>query len=275
MIWISNDIDEKNRSNNFDYNLGETSSDFFNINKPTFSLTESTDLTKETKKKDLNPYFLNKKRKLDGDYQEINSGNIINSKEVSEGKKSDIDTKIVNQPKIGGKEGDKDLSPEKEIKKPKPKYRTTEHIITNIKRDFNNSYLNKYLNEKLKGEIPLLRFKKLPKCFIKNIKKPENKKLFEQTLISIFISEDFYGKEKPGNYYHNFNVIETLKKKNHEVYNYLITKNYSETYKDYLYSDNYKNNIIKIREKHKDDIQYCEKFIKLSKNYPEYFFSSK
>ena len=51
MIWISNDTNEKNTSNNFDYNLGETSSDFFNIDKPTFSLTESTDLTKETKKK--------------------------------------------------------------------------------------------------------------------------------------------------------------------------------------------------------------------------------
>lgn len=166
-------------------------------------------------------------------------------------------------------------------KKPKAKnkkakkYDTTEQIIQNIKTNFCNTYIIGELNAKLKEENLPLTFRKLPRAFVKDFKKDNNKNLMEEQLISLFNSEIYYDEEKPKSYEHNLKIIETLKEKNHEIYNILTTIKYREYYQKYLLSDTYKKNIDAIKNRHKNEIKYHDKFIKLSKGYVEHFTSKK
>ena len=155
------------------------------------------------------------------------------------------------------------------------KYDTTEQIIQNIKTNFCNTYIIGELNTKLKEENLPLTFRKLPRAFVKDFKKDNNKNLMEEQLISLFNSEKYYDEEKPKSYEHNSKIIETLKEKNHEIYNILTTIKYREYYQKYLLSDTYKKNIDAIKNRHKNDIKYHDKFIKLSKCYVEHFTSEK
>ena len=66
-----------------------------------------------------------------------------------------------------------------------------------------------------------------------------------------------------------------MKEKNHEIYNILTTIKYREYYQKYLLSDTYKKNIDAIKNRHKNEIKYHDKFIKLSKHYVEHFTSKK
>ena len=151
------------------------------------------------------------------------------------------------------------------------KYRTNEQIYQIIKSNFINSYMIGDFNKKLKDENLPLKFRKLPKSFVKNVRKADNQKLMDKKLLSIFTSEDIYGKEKPKSYLHNLEVIESLKEKNHEIYKILTTVKFREHYPKYLLSETYEKNIDKIKNRHKVDIKYHNKFIKLSKNFVEYF----
>ena len=76
------------------------------------------------------------------------------------------------------------------------KYRTNEQIYQIIKSNFINSYMIGDFNKKLKDENLPLKFRKLPKSFVKNVRKADNQKLMDKKLLSIFTSEDIYGKEK-------------------------------------------------------------------------------
>lgn len=166
-------------------------------------------------------------------------------------------------------------------KKPKAKnknakkYSTTEQIFQNIKTNFCNTYIIGEFNAKLKEEKSPLKFRKLPKAFVKDVEKTKNKQLMEKLLISLFDCEDYYGEKKPKSYWHNLKIIETLKEKNHEIYNILTTIKYREYYQKYLLSDTYKKNIDAIKNRHKNEIKYHDKFIKLSKHYVEHFTSKK
>ena len=151
------------------------------------------------------------------------------------------------------------------------KYRTNEQIYQIIKSNFINSYMIGDFNKKLKDENLPLKFRKLPKSFVKNVRKADNQKLMDKKLLSIFTSEDIYGKEKPKSYLNNLEVIESLKEKNHEIYKILTTVKFREHYPKYLLSETYEKNIDKIKNRHKVDIKYHNKFIKLSKNFVEYF----
>ena len=151
------------------------------------------------------------------------------------------------------------------------KYRTNEQIYQIIKSNFINSYMIGDFNKKLKDENLPLKFRKLPKSFVKNVRKADNQKLMDKKLLSIFTSEDIYGKEKPKSYLHNLEVIESLKEKNHEIYKILTTVKFREHYPKYLLSETYEKNIDKIKNRHKVDIKYHNKFTKLSKNFVEYF----
>ena len=155
------------------------------------------------------------------------------------------------------------------------KYDTTEQIIQNIKTNFCNTYIIGEFNAKLKEEKSPLKFRKLPKAFVKDVEKTKNKQLMEKLLISLFDCEDYYGNKKPKSYWHNLKIIETLKEKNHEIYNILTTIKYREYYQKYLLSDTYKKNIDAIKNRHKNEIKYHDKFIKLSKHYVEHFTSKK
>ena len=162
-------------------------------------------------------------------------------------------------------------------KKPKAKnkkakkYSTTEQIFQNLKTNFCNTYIIGEFNAKLKEEKSPLKFRKLPKAFVKDVEKTDNEQLMEEQLISLFNSEKYYDEEKPKSYWHNLKIIETLKEKNHEIYNILTTIKYREYYQKYLLSDTYKKNIDAIKNRHKNEIKYHDKFIKLSKGYVEHF----
>ena len=97
----------------------------------------------------------------------------------------------------------------------------------------------------------------------------------EKQLISLFNCEDYYGEKKPKSYWHNLKIIGILKEKNHEIYNNLATIKYCEYYQKYLLSDTYKKNIDAIKNRHRNEIKYHDKFIKLSKCYVEHFTSKK
>ena len=166
-------------------------------------------------------------------------------------------------------------------KKPKAKnknakkYSTTEQIFQNLKTNFCNTYIIGEFNAKLKEEKSPLKFRKLPKAFVKDVEKTDNEQLMEEQLISLFNSEKYYDEEKPKSYWHNLKIIETLKEKNHEIYNILTTIKYREYYQKYLLSDTYKKNIDAIKNRHKNEIKYHDKFTKLSKEYIEHFAPKK
>ena len=155
------------------------------------------------------------------------------------------------------------------------KYGTTEQIIQNIKTNFCNAYIICEFNAKLKEEKFPLAFRKLPRSFVKDFKKSNNEPLMENLLITLFTCEDYYGKIRTKSYWHNLKIIETLKEKNHEIYKILTTIKYCEYYQKYLLSGTYKKNIDMIKNRHKNEIKYHDKFIKLSKGYVEYFTPKK
>ena len=207
------------------------------------------------------------------------SNNPLNSD--SKSKAGQIDKDNYDEPtkeKSGNTERSNDNgdSRNKEAKnKSTGKYRTNEQIYQIIKSNFINSYMIGDFNKKLKDENLPLKFRKLPKSFVKNVRKADNQKLMDKKLLSIFTSEDIYGKEKPKSYLHNLEVIESLKEKNHEIYKILSTVKFREHYPKYLLSETYEKNIDKIKNRHKIDIKYHNKFIKLSKDFVEYFTSKK
>ena len=151
------------------------------------------------------------------------------------------------------------------------RYQSREQILQNIKVNYINKYLIKYLNNILKEEKSILLFEKFPQVFVKNVNKKDNNIILNLTLYDIFVNIDLYKGKKSNQYCYNLKVINYLKNKESKVNKILNTKKYCESYKEYLTSNEYKININKIIRRHKDEEKYIKKFIGLSKRFLDYF----
>ena len=96
------------------------------------------------------------------------------------------------------------------------------------------------------------------------------------SLIELFVNQGLYNeKDKSSkNYKHNSELIKMLDNDS-TVLKFLYENTYSEAYEEYLNSDDYRNHIEEIKERHKDETEYHEKFIALSKGFLDYFEKDK
>ena len=158
----------------------------------------------------------------------------------------------------------------KRSKKRQKRYTYKDLIQQKIKRNFFNGYLVIKLNKILKTIKSSLLFKKFPKRFTNNVSKNDNKRILLMTLGEIIKDKNLY-KNDLKIYEHNLKVINELKEEKSKINEILDTKNYYETYEDYLNSDEYKINIEKIKQKYKGKNEYIKKYICLSKHFLELF----
>lgn len=158
----------------------------------------------------------------------------------------------------------------KRSKKRQKRYTYKDLIQQKIKRNFFNGYLVIKLNKVLKTIKSGLLFKKFPKRFTNNVSKNDNKRILLMTLGEIIKDKNLY-KNDLKIYEHNLKVINELKEEKSKINEILDTKNYYETYEDYLNSDEYKINIEKIKQKYKGKNEYIKKYICLSKHFLELF----
>lgn len=158
----------------------------------------------------------------------------------------------------------------KRSKKRQKRYTYKDLIQQKIKRNFFNGYLVIKLNKILKTIKSGLLFKKFPKRFTNNVSKNDNKRILLMTLGEIIKDKNLY-KNDLKIYEHNLKVINELKEEKSKINEILDTKNYYETYEDYLNSDEYKINIEKIKQKYKGKNEYIKKYICLSKHFLELF----
>ena len=158
----------------------------------------------------------------------------------------------------------------KRSKKRQNRYTYKDLIQQKIKRNFFNGYLVIKLNKVLKTIKSGLLFKKFPKRFTNNVSKNDNKRILLMTLGEIIKDKNLY-KNDLKIYEHNLKVINELKEEKSKINEILETKNYYETYEDYLNSDEYKINIEKIKQKYKGKNEYIKKYICLSKHFLELF----
>ena len=158
----------------------------------------------------------------------------------------------------------------KRSKKRQNRYTYKDLIQQKIKRNFFNGYLVIKLNKVLKTIKSGLLFKKFPKRFTNNVSKNDNKRILLMKLGEIIKDKNLY-KNDLKIYEHNLKVINELKEEKSKINEILDTKNYYETYEDYLNSDEYKINIEKIKQKYKGKNEYIKKYICLSKHFLELF----
>jgi len=165
---------------------------------------------------------------------------------------------------------DSNFIKKKRSKKRQNRYTYKDLIQQKIKRNFFNGYLVIKLNKILKTIKSSLLFKKFPKRFTNNVSKNDNKRILLMTLGEIIKDKNLY-KNDLKIYEHNLKVINELKEEKSKINEILDTKNYYETYEDYLNSDEYKINIEKIKQKYKGKNEYIKKYICLSKHFLELF----
>lgn len=165
---------------------------------------------------------------------------------------------------------DSNFIKKKRSKKRQNRYTYKDLIQQKIKRNFFNGYLVIKLNKVLKTIKSGLLFKKFPKRFTNNVSKNDNKRILLMTLGEIIKDKNLY-KNDLKIYEHNLKVINELKEEKSKINEILDTKNYYETYEDYLNSDEYKINIEKIKQKYKGKNEYIKKYICLSKHFLELF----
>lgn len=165
---------------------------------------------------------------------------------------------------------DSNFIKKKRSKKRQNRYTYKDLIQQKIKRNFFNGYLVIKLNKILKTIKAGLLFKKFPKRFTNNVSKNDNKRILLMKLGEIIKDKNLY-KNDLKIYEHNLKVINELKEEKSKINEILDTKNYYETYEDYLNSDEYKINIEKIKQKYKGKNEYIKKYICLSKHFLELF----
>ena len=169
---------------------------------------------------------------------------------------------------------DFDLKKTTRSKNRQKRYQSREEILQNIKVNFIQQYLLKYLNDLIKSERLdecVLLFQKFPQSFFKKFKKEDNKNILNFSLYQIFVDKNIYKEEDSEQFNRNKKVVDFLKEKNSKVYKILHLKTYREAYQEYLASDIYRIHINKIRKKHGDEEKYIKRFIGLSKKFLEYY----
>lgn len=154
------------------------------------------------------------------------------------------------------------------------RYESVELILQNIKSNFFNTFLITKLNNILKKENPNLRLKKFPKSFVKNVRKFDNEKMLNMKLKEIFVNNELHKDKSEKNNKYNLEVIYKLDNDS-TVLKMLNEKTYKEAYEEYLKSNDYLIHIDEIKKRHKDEIEYHEKFVALANRFLDYFSKDK
>ena len=120
-----------------------------------------------------------------------------------------------------------------------------DNIYRKIKRSFLNKTLINKLNAELKNMGSWKYFCKFPQNFASNITKDKNKVILDMTLLEIF--------------------------KKYELIKKILNKTFSQLYTEYINSDEFKNEINRLKVNKKENDYYIKRYIILSKNLLNFF----
>ena len=146
-----------------------------------------------------------------------------------------------------------------------------DNIRKKIKRGFINTSLIKNLNNILKSIGSRLSFEKFPQSFVSDVIKKTNKIIIFLTLKEIFEKKELYNKKDLSYYYHNLKVLQNEQIQNNILMKKIFNMKYYELFEEYLNSEEFRIDEINRLKKSGMNIDYINKYIKLSKNFIEFF----
>ena len=156
-------------------------------------------------------------------------------------------------------------------KEKQPRYKNNDNVRRIIKRRFFNTYLKDALNKKLKklGYKELFRY--FPQKLVGEITKKKNKELMNMTLFQIIEKNDSYINKDLINFEYNLEIIKKIKTdEKTEVY-FILNKKFSEIFEEYVNSDEFKEEIVRLNSKHKNEEFYLQRYEYLAKNFVRFY----
>ena len=161
----------------------------------------------------------------------------------------------------------------KRAKIKRPRKDNQDNIRRKIKRGFfNNALINK-LNDKLKSIGSIKYFMKFPQNFVGDGNLKRNKAILNMTLLELFEKNELYTNEKEeglSKYKHNLKMVQSEEIKENEEFKKILNKTFSELYTEYINSDEFNNEINRLKEKKMGD-DYVNRYKYLAKHLIEYF----
>ena len=147
-----------------------------------------------------------------------------------------------------------------------------DNIRKGIKRNFFNRYIYNILNTELKKGGSNNFFEKFSSVFASDIDRERNKALLNITLIQIMKNKDLYKNNSLEKYYHNLEVLKSLKKGKFLDLEKLLNTTYLDLFNEYINSENFENNLKKL--KYKENDVYIERYIYLSQTWIDFFLNN-
>ena len=152
-----------------------------------------------------------------------------------------------------------------------------DNIRVRIKRRFFNYALLEKLNENLKRIGSKKYFQKFSQHLVSDVDRKRNKKIFEMTLIGFIENNEMNLKEKKddsGNYNHNLDVLKDNKVMDNLEFKKILNKTIKQLYKEYINSEEFKNNETnRLKYVKKEDDEYIKTYKEVSENLIEFFFN--
>ena len=167
--------------------------------------------------------------------------------------------------------GNSNFRNNKRYREKQPRYTNNDNVRRIIKRRFFNTYLKDALNKKLKklGYKELFRY--FPQKLVGEITKKKNKELMNMTLFQILEKNDSYIKKDLINFEYNLEIIKKIKTdEKTEVY-FILNKKFSEVFEEYINSDAFKEEIVRLNSKHKNEEFYLQRCEYLAKNFVRFY----
>ena len=156
-------------------------------------------------------------------------------------------------------------------KEKQPRYKNNDNVRRIIKRRFFNTYLKDALNKKLKklGYKELFRY--FPQKLVGEITKTKNKELMNMTLFQIIEKNDSYIKKDLINFEYNLEIIKKIKTDEKAEIYFILNKKFSEIFEEYVNSDAFKEEIVRLNSKHKNEEFYLQRYEYLAKNFVRFY----
>ena len=151
------------------------------------------------------------------------------------------------------------------------RYKNNDNVRRIIKRRFFNTYLKDALNKKLKklGYKELFRY--FPQKLVGEITKKKNKELMNMTLFQIIEKNDSYIKKDLINFEYNLEIIKKIKTDEKAEIYFILNKKFSEIFEEYVNSDAFKEEIVRLNSKHKNEEFYLQRYEYLAKNFVRFY----
>ena len=159
----------------------------------------------------------------------------------------------------------------KRYREKQPRYKNNDNVRRIIKRRFFNTYLKDALNKKLKklGYKELFRY--FPQKLVGEITKKKNKELMNMTLFQIIEKNDSYIKKDLINFEYNLEIIKKIKTDEKAEIYFILNKKFSEIFEEYVNSDAFKEEIVRLNSKHKNEEFYLQRYEYLAKNFVRFY----